>query len=139
MLGLSVGYAVKALSYLVGVGGDPVVIKTIAEETDLPVPYLAKIMHRLALKGIVVSQRGVGGGIRLKRDPSKLSLFDISVALDDAIVNKICMLRTSECSDERACPAHEFWVSHREKQVTFLKAMTLSKVAEFDAKKRRGA
>jgi len=136
MLSQAVGYASTALGLIAGAGGKPVLIKEIARAADIPAPYLAKIVNSLARRGIVSTQRGIGGGVTLARGATDVSLFDLCVALDDPIVMTRCMLGTAECSDERACPAHEFWKAQREQQLAFLKTTSVADIAAFEARRR---
>lgn len=136
MLSQAVGYAAIALGYVAAAGGKPVLIKEIAEAADIPAPYLAKIIQSLARKGLVLTQRGIGGGVTLARPADAMSLYELCVALDDPAVQQRCMLGTAQCSDERACPAHRFWTQQRARQVEFLQRMTVADVAAFETKRR---
>ena len=132
----STGYAITALGHVASSGGKALFIKDIAEATALPHPYLAKIIHTLARRGLVVTRRGVGGGVALAREPGDITLFDIAYALDDPLLEERCMLGTAVCSDERACPAHAFWTHHRKEQIDFLRTSTLADVAAFERRQR---
>ena len=132
----STGYAITALGHVATTGGKPQFIKDIAEATRLPHPYLAKIIHTLARRGLVVTRRGVGGGVALAREPEAITLYDIAYALDDPLLEERCMLGTADCSDERACPAHAFWTHHRQEQIAFLRESTLADVAAFERRQR---
>lgn len=136
MLSQSVGYAACAMGRIAAAGGAAVLIKDIAEDCDIPTSYLAKIINSLARKGIVNTQRGVGGGVSLARPARELSLYDLCMALDDPIVQLRCMLNTAQCSDERSCPAHHFWKVHRERQIEFLRTTTVADVAAFETHRR---
>lgn len=138
MLSQAVGYAATALGYVAAAGGKPVLVKEIAEACDIPAPYLAKIIHSLSRLGLVLTQRGIGGGVTLARAAQEITLYDLCQAMGDPIVQKRCMLGTAECSDERACPAHKFWVVHRGKQVEFLKQTNLADIAAFETRRRWG-
>jgi Rrf2 family iron-sulfur cluster assembly transcriptional regulator len=133
MLGGAVCYAAKALAHLAGCGQGSVLVREIADATDIPGPYLAKIVNALARKGFVATQRGVGGGVSLARDPESVTLHELCVALDDPIVETRCMLEDAGCSDDRACPAHDFWVAHRDKELEFLQRTTIQDMAAFEA------
>lgn len=137
----STGYAITALGHVAAMGGEPQLIKDIAEATGLPHPYLAKIIHTLARRGLVVTRRGVGGGVTLARAAAGITLHDVAGALDDPLLDERCMLGTAVCSDERACPAHAFWSHHRAEQVAFLRATSLADVAAFEVRQlvRSGA
>ncbi len=136
MVTQGVGYAATALAYVAAAGGKPALVKEIAEAAGIPAPYLAKIINTLARKGWVQTQRGIGGGVTLGRPASEITLFDLCEALDDPVIQSRCMLGTAECSDARACPAHEFWTKHRAKQIQFLQKMTVADVAAFEVRRR---
>lgn len=136
MMSQASGYAATALGYVAAAGGKAVLVKEMAESSDIPPSYLAKIVNSLARKGLVVTQRGIGGGVVLARKATEITLHDICVALDDPSVQAKCILGTAECSDERACPAHRFWVAHREQYTAYLRQMTLADVASFELRRR---
>ncbi|MFO0830770.1 MAG: Rrf2 family transcriptional regulator [Phycisphaerales bacterium] len=136
MLTQAVGYAATALAQVASGGGKPVLVKEIAQASGIPAPYLAKIVQTLARKGIVITQRGIGGGVTLAKDPKTVTLHDVCVALDDPSVQHRCMLGTAECSDDRACPCHKFWSIHRSEFLDFLKGTTVADMALFEARRR---
>jgi Rrf2 family transcriptional regulator, iron-sulfur cluster assembly transcription factor len=131
------GYAITALGHIAASSGKPMLIKDIAEETRLPHPYLAKIIHMLSRRGLVVTRRGVGGGVVLARRAEAITLYDVADALDDPVLEERCMLGNAACSDERACPAHAFWSQHRQEQIDFLRQRTLADVAAFEERQRQ--
>ncbi len=136
MLSQAVGYAATALGHIAAAGGKPVLVKEIADAANLPAPYLAKIIQVLARKGMVATQRGIGGGVTLARSPGEITMFDLCVGLDDPAVLPQCMLGTAACSDERACPAHKFWTVQRGKIHDYLRSMTIADVAAFETRRR---
>ncbi len=139
MLTQSVGYAASALGCVASMGGKPILVREIAEMCDIPTAYLAKIINGLSRKGIVDTQRGIGGGVTLRVPAEEISLYDLCVALDDPIIYPKCMLSNVECSDERECPAHRFWKPHRLRKVEFLKETTIAEVAAFESRRRWSA
>jgi len=136
MLSQAVGYAATALGFVAAAGGKPVLVKDIAEAADIPAPYLAKIVQSLARKGLVSTQRGIGGGVTLARPAEQITLYELCIALDDPVVVKRCMLGTAQCSDDRACPAHRFWTTQRAKQIEFLERTSIADIAAFETKRR---
>jgi Rrf2 family transcriptional regulator, iron-sulfur cluster assembly transcription factor len=139
MLGQAAGYAATALGYLATAGGSPLLVKEIAEACDIPGPYLAKIVNSLRRVGLVQTQRGVGGGVTLAKPPHEISLYSIAELLGDPICKRRCMLGVSECSDERACPAHKFWAQHRDDTISFLAKTTIADIAAFETRRRSKA
>ncbi len=136
MLAQAVGYAAAALGQLASRGGKPLLVKEIAEACGIPQAYLAKIINVLARRGLVTTQRGIGGGVSLARSAENITLLDLCEALGDPIVQPRCMLENAPCSDERACPAHAFWKAHRESQIEFLRCTTVARMAEFVTRQR---
>lgn len=135
MLTPMVGYAAMALGYIAQHGGQSVPVREIAAVRPIPEPYLAKILHRLTRVGYVVAQRGIGGGVGLAIDPKRTTLLDLCEVLDDPIVRPHCLLGGGECSEDKACPAHDFQRGIRKRQLDFLTATTLHDIGAFDARR----
>lgn len=132
MFSPATGYAAIALGYLADCEMRSSTVEDIAREGNIPTAYLAKIMHALARKGFVQTRRGVGGGVKLTCDPSTTTLLNVCEALDDPIIEQRCMLGVAECSDERACLAHEFWTNFRKQLIAFACSTTIQSVRDFE-------
>lgn len=130
MLNQTVGYAVTALAHVASLD-KPILVRDIASAVGIPGPYLAKLINILSRKGFVATQRGIGGGVLLARSPNQVSLYDLCEALDDPIVQERCMLSTMQCSNEEPCALHDFWKSHRDSELKFLKDTKLSDMVSF--------
>lgn len=111
MLSLSqtTGYAIKALACLPGCGAVPRQVADVARCTGIPRAYLAKIIHRLARRGLVATRRGQRGGIALARPATEISLLHIVEAVEGSDWLGHCLLSLDECRDEQECPTHDFW------------------------------
>jgi Rrf2 family protein len=136
MLSQATKYATTALGCVAAMGGKPVLIKVVAEACGTPQAYLAKIVNLLAHRNLVLTQRGVGGGVTLARPAEEISLFDVCQALADPITEPKCMLGEAECRQDRACPAHDFCTQHREKLAAFLGETTIADIAAFETQRR---
>ena len=110
MLSRSSEYAIRALTYL---AQRPKVrlhlAREIAEELDLPAPFLGKVLQPLVAKGLIRSQRGRSGGFSLAKPPSQVRLLDIVEAEETLAGENTCLLGQRECNDATACPMHEYW------------------------------
>lgn len=135
-LSQSAGYAVLALGFIASAAGKPLLVRTIASNCELPAPYLSKIVHKLGRSGLVHTQRGINGGVTLAREARDITLLQVCEALDDPILEQRCMLGVSECSDARACPAHQFAKAHRQQVIAFLTKTTIADVAAFELQRR---
>jgi len=62
----------------------------LSEETGVPLPTAQKLMQRLAAHGLLIGQRGQGGGYALARPVNEISLADIVEAVEGPIVLTMC-------------------------------------------------
>ena len=82
------GYAVKALLELLSIVRKgkivkPVTLESIATATKISLSYLEQIFGKLGKAKIVTSTRGPGGGYLLANYSSKITVFDIMMAVDN--------------------------------------------------------
>jgi Rrf2 family protein len=104
-------YAVRAvLELALRPEGERVSSEEIARNQNIPVAFLTKICARLAAAGVVVTQRGVNGGVRLARSPDQITLLDVIEAIDGPITLNRCARRPNECSRDRTCAIHPIWL-----------------------------
>jgi FeS assembly SUF system regulator len=76
----------------------------LSEETGVPLPTAQKLMGRLAHAGLLSSARGTGGGFRLTRDASEISLADIVEAVEGPIAMTACADDvTNDCALDGHC------------------------------------
>lgn len=78
MLSQTAEYALRAMACLATApAGALVPTTTLAEQTQVPGNYLAKVLQQLAASGLVTGRRGVGGGYRLGRPAHEISLLEV--------------------------------------------------------------
>lgn len=122
MLSKSGVHAVRALVVLASLpAGAYRGASAIADETNAPRNYLGKLLQSLSRSGLVESQKGLGGGFRLARDPNDISLFDIADAIEDIGRWNECILGKPSCSDQSPCEVHERWGPVRDAYLQLLK------------------
>lgn len=85
-------------------------IDEIAENTEIPKPYLSKILQNLCRGGILLSRRGTGGGFALSRPPDQISLKEIIEIIEGKIYIVNCLLAPSHCGKAEICPISPVWV-----------------------------
>lgn len=134
MLTRTGGYAIHAALAIaeMGKGGVPVRAAAVAEALQIPANYLAKILQALARDGVLVSERGRGGGFRLARDPSEISLLDVVAGFDDLGQERQCLLGKGRCSDAGSCPAHKEWKEASAPAFRFFQTRTLADLMSGD-------
>jgi Rrf2 family cysteine metabolism transcriptional repressor len=70
----------------------PISLKAVAEFEGLPMGYLEHIAALLRKAGLVESTRGAHGGYRLARDPSKIAMDEVLMALEGMVAPMECFL-----------------------------------------------
>ena len=65
MFSQTVEYALRAVVYLADQAPEARTTDQISEATQVPKPYLSKVLQNLGRSDIVRSQRGIGGGVTL--------------------------------------------------------------------------
>lgn len=133
MLGFSntTGYAVQALCCLASCKMERDSTSAIARCSKVPRPYLCKIINTLTRKGLVVSRRGIGGGVKLAKPADQITLFEIVEAIEGEKWASDCLLGYSWCKNEECCPTHPFWQETKEKIKQELMKWTLADVVKF--------
>ena len=66
-------------------GKDLVQIRDIVSRRKVPKNYLEQILNRLSKNGVIKSVRGNKGGYELAKNPEKITILDIIVALEGEI------------------------------------------------------
>lgn len=126
-------YAIRALSMLARYPREQfVLVGTLASGAELPHHYLSKILQNLVRLQILESRKGSRGGFRLARDPDQITLFEIVNAIENLGQSRRCLLGQAECSDERACPLHEFWTRLTRDYMQTLRTTSLCDLVRFD-------
>jgi Rrf2 family protein len=103
----------------------------IAREIKAPQNYLGKLLQVLAREGLLVSQKGLGGGFRLARDPNEITLYDVVEPFEHISRWSGCLLGHRECSDEAACGIHHQWKRVRH---GYFRLLTRTTIADLLAK-----
>ena len=100
----------------------------LAKQTSIPRNYLSKILHQMAREGLVDSERGRSGGVRLARRPDRITLEEIIAPFRPATEPRRCVLGRLECSDEYPCGAHDRWKDASARVDAFFQTTTIADV-----------
>ncbi|MCP4007037.1 MAG: Rrf2 family transcriptional regulator [bacterium] len=85
---LQLKYAIYGIFDLAYNGeGKPVSLNEMGARQQIPVRYLEQIFQKLRRASLVQSKRGPGGGYVLARAPEDISLADVVLAVQGAIVS----------------------------------------------------
>lgn len=104
-------------------------VHKIAQNIDVPQPYLAKIIQQLTRAGLVRGFRGPRGGIELGRAPGAINLWSLVRAMEGPMKPPGCVLGLRGCSGKNPCPLHPRWARLRAETQRLLKQTTLGGLA----------
>jgi Rrf2 family iron-sulfur cluster assembly transcriptional regulator len=129
-------YAVMAMTDLASrEASDGLVnLADIAARQQLSQSYLEQLFAKLRRAGLVSSARGPGGGYRLSRPASAITVSDIVAAVDEAIATTRCtgttgcMVAPHPGMDPMRCQTHDLWFALNRHIAAFLEATTLADV-----------
>lgn len=102
----------------------PVTLAGIAERQSISLSYLEQLFGKLRRHKLVSSVRGPGGGYRLARDMSRITVADIIVAVDEPLDATQCGGKQN-CHDEHRCMTHDLWANLNKRMYEYLDSVTL--------------
>lgn len=106
MFSQTVEYALRAAVHLADQAPEPRTTDQIARVTRVPKAYLSKVLQALGRAGIVHSQRGIGGGVTLVKDPAELTILEVVNAVEPVQRIHTCPLGLV-AHGIRLCPLHK--------------------------------
>jgi len=122
--------AVKALASLAGLpAGTYEGAASVARRIGAPQNYLSKQLKALTRTGLVQSQKGLGGGFRLGRDPRQIRLIEVVDPIDSISRWESCFLGGT-CHNNQPCAVHNQWTEVRQSYLDFLRQTTIADLAE---------
>jgi Rrf2 family protein len=77
--------------------------REIAEQYDIPVELMAKVLQRLARRDLLVSQQGTRGGYLLARPATLISVADVIQAVDGPLAVTACETTEENCEQYSKC------------------------------------
>jgi Rrf2 family protein len=123
-------YAILALLELAThyQSGEPLQIRQIAAQQDIPDRYLEQLLATLRRGGLVKSQRGSKGGYILAREPWKITLFEVLGCLEGLDV-RTCQEETKPRTPESGI-IEEIWLEARLAAHSVLQNYSLADLCE---------
>jgi Rrf2 family protein len=122
-------YAIRTIIYLAQQPKSEIVLKKdICRTQNVTPAFLTKILQPLIKAGIVSSQRGVGGGFLLARDPGEINLLDILQAEEGELKLNHCLVDETVCHRDKHCSAHEVWHEAQDEMVKVLQKYSVAEL-----------
>src|SRR5687767_13252096 len=98
--------------------------RELAEDSQLPLPTVEKLLKRLSRSDLLVSERGMNGGYRLARDPERITIADVIVSLEGPIGLTECAAHAEACGLEGICPTKTHWKKINDTVLGALRGLT---------------
>src|ERR671914_2922193 len=81
--------------------------REIAEQYDIPIELMAKVLQQLARRGLLTSHQGTRGGYRLARPSAVISVADIIQAIDGPLTVTACSTEVENCDQYNKCSVRD--------------------------------
>lgn len=131
MISKKAKYAIKALKALTeAYGNGPVLIAQIAAQESIPQKFLETILLDLRNHGVLQSQKGKGGGYRLRVEPERINLAQVIRIIDGPIAPTPCVslnfyVRCDDCADEETCTIRPIMLRVRDANLAVYETTTM--------------
>jgi Rrf2 family iron-sulfur cluster assembly transcriptional regulator len=102
-----------------------VTLADIARRQGISLSYLEQLFAKLRRSGLVDSVRGPGGGYNLAMAPSKITVAEIVVAINENIDATRCG-GEKNCHGDETCLTHQLWEDLSTRIFDFLNSITLA-------------
>jgi Rrf2 family protein len=135
MFSQTVEYALRAMSLLAARYPSSITTDEIASATHVSPSYLSKVLQALRKARLVHSQRGIGGGVCLAKEPGDITILEVINAVDP-------IRRITECPiglaahGVKLCPMHSRLDEALGMVEDVFRQTTLAEVAEQSASPR---
>jgi Rrf2 family protein len=103
--------------------------REIAEQYDIPIELMAKVLQRLVRTGLLVSTQGTRGGYALSRSSSTISVADVIQAIDGPFTVTACSSQDSTCEQYSKCNIRDPLWQIRERIAATLGTVTIAEMA----------
>jgi Rrf2 family protein len=103
--------------------------REIAEQYDIPIELMAKVLQRLVRRGLLTSHQGTRGGYRLARSSSAISVADIIQAIDGPVTVTACSSESENCGQYAKCSVRDPLWRIKDRILAALSTCSLQEIA----------
>lgn len=124
-------YAISALVDLaLHAGQGRVTCREIARRQGIPASLVAQLLGPMRRAGWVEAVRGPGGGVRLARDPSGITVREVIEMFEGPVGVTRCLIREGVCENQPHCPLRGVWARAQARMLEALDGTTIADLAE---------
>ena len=103
--------------------------REIAEQYDIPIELMAKVLQQLARRGLLTSHQGTRGGYRLARSTGSISVADIIQAIDGPLTVTACSTEAENCGQYSKCSVRDPLWRIKDRILSALATCSLQEIA----------
>ena len=123
-------YALMAVRHLaLKSGPSSASAREIAEQYDIPIELMAKVLQRLVRAGLLISTQGTRGGYTLGRPASSISVADVIQAIDGPFTVTACSTEKNDCEQYSKCSIRDPLWQIRERIAVTLGTVSIAEMA----------
>ena len=123
-------YALMAMKHLARKTGAPSTsAREIAEQYDIPIELMARVLQRLVRTGLLISTQGTRGGYTLSRPSAAISIADVIQAIDGPFTVTACSSENNDCEQYSKCSIRDPLWQIKERIVATLDTVTIAEMA----------
>lgn len=101
-------------------------INKISKEEGISNKYLEQIITSFVRAGFIKGTRGKGGGYKIIKEPSKITVYDIALSLDEDFKYLNCVRKKKSCKRSKDCSIVGLWEKLSEQSINLFKKHKLS-------------
>lgn len=120
--------AMKHLAQQAG-GGVSTSAREIAEQYDIPIELMAKVLQKLVRSGLLMSTQGTRGGYTLSRSSAAITVANVIEAIDGPFTVTACSTEKNDCEQYSKCSIRDPLWAIRERIAAALGTVTLAEMA----------
>src|SRR3982751_4357602 len=125
-------YALMAMKHLAcktEAGSSSTSAREIAEQYDIPIELMAKVLQRLARRGLLTSHQGTRGGYTLSKPMASISVADIIQAIDGPLTVTACSTEDEQCGQFAKCSVRDPLWKIKDRIVAALATCSLEEIS----------
>jgi FeS assembly SUF system regulator len=124
-------YALMAMKHLAvkADAGAASSAREIAEQYDIPIELMAKVLQRLARRGLLRSQQGTRGGYQLSKPSTAISVADVIQAIDGPLTVTACSTNDERCGQFAKCNVRDPLWRIKDRILSALATVSLAEIA----------
>ena len=103
--------------------------REIAEQYDIPIELMAKVLQRLVRARLLISTQGTRGGYTLSRPSDTISVADVIQAIDGPFTVTACSSEKNDCEQYSKCSIRDPLWQIRERIASTLGTVTIAEMA----------